>query len=67
MTDANTPTDSDQADMTGTSMEDLPAADGTDTDVDVDVDAEAADQHADELEDAQQDAAERREKEGGYQ
>jgi hypothetical protein len=67
MTDADTPTDSDQADMAGTSMEDLPGADGTDTEVDVDVDAEAEDQRADELEDAQQDAAERREEEGGYQ
>lgn len=61
------PGENDQADMKGTSMDDLPGADGTDEDVDVDVDAEEEDQDADELEDVQKDAAEKREQEGGYQ
>jgi len=62
-----TPGEHDQADMAGTSMNDLPGTDGTDRDVDVDVDAEQEGQEADALEDAQQDAAEKREQEGGYQ
>ncbi|WP_311271199.1 hypothetical protein [Sphingobium sp. WCS2017Hpa-17] len=62
------PGENDQTYMQGTSMEDLPGTDdGTDEDVDVDVDAEEEDQDADALEDAQKDAAEQREKEGGYQ
>jgi hypothetical protein len=61
------PGEHDKADMAGTSMNDLPDADGTDKDVDVDVDARDEEQRADELEDAQADAAERREEEGGYQ
>jgi hypothetical protein len=62
------PGENDQADMQGTSMDDLPGInDGTDEDVDVDVDAEEEDQNADTMEDAQKDAAEQREQEGGYQ
>jgi hypothetical protein len=64
------PGENDQADMAGTSMNDLPGtegSDGTDTDVDVDVDAEDEDAEADAMEDAQEDAAEKREDEGGYQ
>lgn len=64
------PGENDQADMKGTSMDDLPGTDGTDgtdEDVDVDVDAEEEKQDADELEDAQKDAAEKLEQEGGYQ
>lgn len=62
------PGDNDQADMHGTSMDDLPGTDdGTDEDVDVDVDADEEDQDADAMEDAQKDAAEQREQEGGYQ
>ena len=60
------PGENDQADMSGTSMDDLPGTDGTDEDVDVDVDT-GEEQDADELEDAQKDAAEKREQEGGYQ
>ena len=53
------PGESDQADMQGTSMDDLPGTDdGTKDEVDVD---------AEELEEAQRDAAEKREQEGGYQ
>lgn len=59
------PGENDQADMKGTSMGDLPGTDDSDEDVDVDVDAEQEDQDADELEDAQQKAAEKREQEGG--
>ncbi|WP_420146003.1 hypothetical protein [Sphingobium sp.] len=59
------PGENDQADMKGTSMNDLPGTDGSDEDVDVDVDAEQEDQDADKLEDAQQKAAEKWEKEGG--
>ncbi|MEC3947750.1 hypothetical protein [Sphingobium sp. HWE2-09] len=64
------PGENDQGDMTGTSMNDLPGTDqanGTDEDVDVDVDAGDEGQDADDLEDAQRDAAEKREQEGGYQ
>lgn len=61
------PGENDQADMKGTSMDDLPGTDGTDEEVDVDVDADEEEQDADELEDAQKDAAEKREQEGGYQ
>jgi len=64
------PGENDQADMKGTSMNNLPGtnqADGTDEDVDVDVDADDEGQDPDDLEDAQQDAAEKREQEGGYQ
>lgn len=70
MTLENFPGENDQADMKGTSMDDLPGtdqADGTDDDVDVDVDADDGSQDADDLEDAQRDAAEKREQEGGYQ
>lgn len=59
------PGENDQADMKGTSMDDLPGTDGRDEDVDVDVDPEQEDQDADELEDAQQKAAEKQEQEGG--
>ncbi|WP_394443305.1 hypothetical protein ACGGKE_18370 (plasmid) [Sphingobium naphthae] len=53
------PGENDQADMQGTSMADLPGTDdGTKDEVDVD---------AEELEEAQLDAAEKREQEGGYQ
>ena len=62
-----TPGENDQADMHGTSMDDLPGTDGTDEEVDVDVDAEKEGKDADELEDAQKDAAQKREQEGGYQ
>lgn len=61
-----TPGVNDQSDMKGTSMDDLPGADGSDTDVNVDVDIEE-DKKAEALEDAQEDAAERRKEEGGYQ
>lgn len=61
------PGENDQADMKGTSMDDLPGADGTDEDVDVDVDAEEEEQDAVELENAEKNAAENREQEGGYQ
>jgi len=61
------PGENDQADMQGTSMDDLPDTDGTDEEIDVDVDAEEEGQDADALEDAQKDAAEKREQEGGYQ
>lgn len=67
MINPDTPTPDEQADMAGTSMDDLPDADGTDQDVDVDVDADEDDEEADALEDAQEDAAEHREEEGGYQ
>jgi hypothetical protein len=67
MTPDQPPGARDQADMAGTSMDDLPGADGTDQDVDVDVDAQEEDRRTDDLEDAQADAAERREQEGGYQ
>ena len=53
------PGENDQADMQGTSMDDLPGTDDGPKD-EVDVDAE-------ELEEAQLDAAEKREQEGGYQ
>ncbi|WP_286868211.1 hypothetical protein [Sphingobium sp.] len=46
-------------------MDDLPGTDGTDEEIDVDVDAEEEGQDADALEDAQKDAAEKREQEGG--
>jgi hypothetical protein len=59
--------ENDQADMQGTSMDDLPGTDSTDEEIDVDVDAEEEGQDADALEDAQKDAAEKREQEGGYQ
>ncbi|MBS89846.1 MAG: hypothetical protein CMN64_18490 [Sphingobium sp.] len=59
------PGENDQADMQGTSMDDLPGTDGTDEEIDVDVDAEEEGQDADALEDAQKDAAEKREQEGG--
>jgi hypothetical protein len=59
--------ENDQADMQGTSMDDLPGTDGTYEEVDVNVDAEEEDQDADALEDAQEDAAEKREQEDGYQ
>ena len=58
------PGENDQADMQGTSMDDLP---GTDDGTDEDVDVDEEDQDADALEDAQKDAAEQREQEGGYQ
>jgi len=48
-------------------MGDLPGSDGTDEEIDVDVDAEEEGQDADALEDAQKDAAEKREQEGGCQ
>ncbi|WP_186378916.1 hypothetical protein [Sphingobium sp. B2] len=51
-------------------MDDLPKtdqADGTDQEVDGDVDADDERQDTDDLEDAQRDAAEKREQEGGYQ
>jgi hypothetical protein len=70
MTRHDFPGENDQADMKGTSMNDLPGtdqADGTDEDVDVDADAKDESQDADNLEDAQRDAAEKREQEGGYQ
>lgn len=70
MTPNDFPGENDQADMKGTSMNDLPGtdqADGTNENVDVDVDAEDEGQDADDLEDAQRDAAEKREQEGGYQ
>jgi hypothetical protein len=51
--------------MKGTSMDDLPGTDSTDEDTDVDVDAEQENQDADQLEDAEQKAAEKREREGG--
>lgn len=63
MTNPDTPTPDEQADMAGTSMDDLPDADGMDQDVDADEDGDDADA----LEDAQEDAAEHREEEGGYQ
>ncbi|RSU54874.1 hypothetical protein [Sphingobium yanoikuyae] len=59
------PGENDQADMKGTSMDDLPGTDSTDEDADVDVDAEQENQDADQLEDAEQKAAEKRELEGG--
>ena len=59
------PGENDQADMQGTSMDDLPGTDGTDEEIDVDVDAEEEGQDADALEDAQKDAAEKREQDGG--
>ncbi len=58
------PGENDQADMHGTSMDDLPSADDK---VDADVDPEDEEQAADALENAQQNAAEKREQEGGYQ
>jgi len=58
------PGENDQADMHGTSMDDLPGADDK---VDADVDPEDEEQAADALENAQQNAAEKREQEGGYQ
>jgi hypothetical protein len=61
------PGENDNADMQGTSMGDLPGSDGTDEEIDVDVDAEEEGQDADALEDAQKDAAEKREQEGGCQ
>lgn len=61
------PGESDLADMQGRSMDHLPGTDGTDEEVDADTDAEEEDQDADGLEDAQKDAAEKREQEGGYQ
>jgi hypothetical protein len=60
------PGENDQADMKGTSMDDLPGTDGTDEDADVDVDAEQENKEADQLEDAEQKAAEKREREGGF-
>lgn len=66
----NVPVENDQPDMKGTSMDDLPKtdqADGTDQEVDGDVDADDERQDTDDLEDAQRDAAEKREQEGGYQ
>lgn len=59
------PGENDQADMKGTSMDDLPGTDSTDEDTDVDVDAEQENQDADQLEDAEQKAAEKRERESG--
>ena len=59
------PGENDQADMQGTSMDDLPGTDGTDEEIDVDVDAEEEGQDADALEDAQKDAAEKRDQAGG--
>lgn len=58
------PGENDQADMKGTSMDDLPGTEGGTGGA---VDAENEEQDADELEDAQQEAAEKREQEGGYQ
>ncbi|HUD91793.1 hypothetical protein [Sphingobium sp.] len=70
MTPEDFPGENDQADMKGTSMNDLPGTDqpdGTDEDVDVDVDADDEGHDADDLEDAQREAAEKRAQEGGYQ